>query len=137
MTQVNGREKMENRDLGVKVAVPRAPTTSLLFQTKYSDSNFFFFLLGSKFHTTFNNTLSCTSYFNQLGIIYRPPQGHLIFPFKMSITLQFNKQFLMAFFFVFIKMFNSSNSPSLIINFKKQNKNYLNDFFFLNLNKKK
>ena len=31
MTQVNGREKMENRDLGVKVAVSRAPTTSLSF----------------------------------------------------------------------------------------------------------
>ena len=75
MTQVNGSEKrLQSHD-------------HLLLPFHFRQSILFFSFFGAKFRTTFNNTLSCTSYSNQLGIIYRPPLAHLIFLFKMSRTL--------------------------------------------------
>ena len=60
LSQVNGGGKMENEDLRAKVAAPRVllpyyfrPSICILIV-------FFFFF--PEFHTTYDNTLSCTCY---------------------------------------------------------------------------
>ena len=81
MTQVNGSEKrLQSHD---HLLLPFHFRPSILIAFSF----LFFSFFGAKFRTTFNNTLSCTSYSNQLGIIYRPPLAHLIFLIKMSRTL--------------------------------------------------
>ena len=77
--------KMENGDLGVKVVAPR-----VLLPFHFRPSVLIAYIYCAEFHTTFDNTLSCTSNSYQLGMIHRPILGHLIYIYiyiLMSRTL--------------------------------------------------
>ena len=50
LSQVNGGGKMENEDLGVKVAAPRVLLPYYFRPIMYSDSFFFFFFLNFTQH---------------------------------------------------------------------------------------